>query len=65
MKTHDITTQAEVRAFFWETHTGFTRKPGRTQNDYPCDIRMAFCDFVESLSRSGVISEALARKVTL
>lgn len=38
---------------------------GKRQNDYPVDVRMAFGDYVDMLARSGVISEALAWRVTL
>lgn len=36
-----------------------------TQNDYPADIRMAWCDFVDSMQRDGNISMALAERATL
>jgi hypothetical protein len=64
-----LATQAQVRAAFWrdlnETGTIYARKPGKTQNDYPADVRMAWCDYVDMLARSGEISEALAQRVTL
>lgn len=37
----------------------------KVQNEYPADTRMAFVDYVDSLARSGDISEALAGRVTL
>ena len=38
---------------------------GRRQNKCPAGLRMAWCDYVEMLSRSGEISQALAQRVTL
>ena len=63
------TTQREVRKAFWFTMTTQTRKPskyrGMSQNDMPADIRCAFVDFVDSLNRSGDISDRLAHNSTL
>ena len=62
-----ITTQKTVRTEFWHQHQHpqFERVSGWTQNKYDTDIRMAFCNFVESLSRSEQISQDLALRVTL
>lgn len=74
-----MTTQREIRACFWAEHPQLSRKVARpgsqrgsgrlyrrpTQNDYPADTRMAFCDFIEFLQRDGEISEELAGRVTL
>ena len=73
-----ITTQKQLRAAFWQAHPQFKRgvkrigtKDGRaiyaakTQNDYPADVRMAWCDFVEYVRRSGEIIDALAERATL
>ena len=81
MKTaYRLTTQAAVRAAFWESMPGYIRPRryacGRspsgklryrpaTQNEYPADVRMAFVEYVDSLARDGVISERLADNVTL
>lgn len=54
----------EVREAFWNDHPNAERRPGR-QNNQAADTRMAFVDYVEMLARSGIISEALAQKVTL
>jgi hypothetical protein len=62
---HAITTQAGVRADFWATHPKFTKKPGLRQNAYPTDVRVAFVEHVDQLSRSGQISEALGCRATL
>lgn len=57
------TNQKQIRAAFWEAHPEASRKRGR-DGDYLTDTRVAFCDYVESLSRNGEISEALAQRVT-
>ena len=60
-----LTTQAGVRRAFWDAHPQFTRFGNRRQNDYAADARMTFVDYVDNLQRSGIISEALAYRVTL
>jgi hypothetical protein len=62
---YQITTQKDLRDSFWESHPTLTRKGRQTQNDYPANTRMAWCDYVEFLSRDGLISEALAQRATL
>ena len=59
-----ITTQSQLRAAFWQD-IDVTATPGKRQNDYPADVRMAFVDYVDMLAWSGEISEALADRVTL
>lgn len=66
------TTQAEVRAAFWQHladcgdwETSRLYRVRKRQNDYPADTRFAFCDFVDALQRGGEISEKLAARVTL
>lgn len=73
-------TQAQVRDAFWQAHPQFarrmvpaarSRRTGRilyrvaAQNDYPCDVRVAFVDYVDMLSKDGTITSALAHCVTL
>lgn len=65
MKSFQITTQAQVRQSFWEAHPGFQRKGRKTQNEYPCDVRVSFVDYVENLKRDGIISEKLGQRATL
>lgn len=60
-----ITTQKQLRAEFWRYYPELKRIPGKTQNEYPTDVRVAWCDFVERMYRSGQISEALADRATL
>jgi len=69
------TTQAQVRAAFWDAHPKALRtfsvptKGGRRrvarQNDQPADTRVAFVGFIDHLDRSGQISTQLAACVTL
>ena len=67
-------TEAQVRAAFWQSHPSIQRRHtvasnGRIirapQNQQPVDTRVAFVDYVDSLERNGVITEALASRVTL
>lgn len=60
-----ITTQKELRATFWFHHPEYKHYKGNRQNDCPTDIRLAWCDFVEHMHRSGQISDALANRATL
>ena len=61
-------TISEVRESFWncndELRQAWYRKTYR-QNDYNANVRCAFVDYVDMLSRDGQISEALANRVTL
>jgi len=60
-------TQKEVRAAFWLQHPQFKNefRTRKRQNDYTTDVRLTFCDFVESLRRNEEISSTLAKNVTL
>lgn len=62
---HSLTTQAQVRAAFWQGWEGRQRPKKLRDGDYPADVRVEFVDFVDHLARDGIISEALARRVTL
>jgi hypothetical protein len=64
-----ITNQRELRAAFWRDNPGADR---RTIPDYSgqgrmfrTDTRVAWCDYLDSLQRSGVISADLADRATL
>jgi hypothetical protein len=62
--TYTYTTQAQVRAAFWQGWPqGFQR--GKKHNEYNATIRSEFVEFVDMLARDGHISEALAQRVTL
>lgn len=56
------TNQKQIRAAFYAENPTAPRRP---QNDQPADIRMAFCDFIDALHRTGQISDALAARATL
>jgi hypothetical protein len=64
MKGYQMTTQRQVRAAFWEAFPSASRKKGR-DGDYLTDTRCAFVDYVDSLEKDGLISDALAHRVTL
>ncbi len=73
MKEHyRITTQREVRRAFWAAHPDRKRFPQRRITDYRgdgkmhvTDVRCAFSDYVDYLSKEGAISHELAHRVTL
>ena len=60
-----MTTQKAIRASFWHAFPQFTRRPGKTQNDYPTTVRTSFVEWVDYLQKSEQISEALANRATL
>jgi hypothetical protein len=69
-----MTNQKQIRAAFWEAFPDLPRRryrysPNRSDKTaqlvYSIDTRCAFVDFVDQLQREGVISEALADRVTL
>ena len=65
------TTQAQIRAAFWEAHPSFDHQAraagirSKRQNEHCATVRCAFGDFVDALQKSGAISDTLARRVTL
>jgi hypothetical protein len=59
-----ITNQKDLRRAFWEAYPDASKRKLR-DGDYCTDTRLAFNDYCESLRRDGVISEALAYRVTL
>ena len=60
-------TQAQVRDSFWNSYPEFQqeKRSRKRQNDYRADIRMAWCDHVDTLARDGAITKKLAAFVTL
>lgn len=60
-------TQKQVRSAFWNEHQEFKSeyRANKRQNDYSCDCRCAFVDFVDHLAKNGDISWKLADRVTL
>jgi hypothetical protein len=64
--TYAYTTQAQLRAAFWaQLPNASTYRKSKRQNEQPCDVRMAWCDFVEEMHRNGDISDTLAQRATL
>ena len=65
------TTQKQVRASFWASHPDFdfqARQAGirsKRQNEHCTTVRCAFVDYVDFLYTNGMISQALAQRVTL
>ena len=58
--------QAQLRAAFWRAFPLATLKRSRkTQNDYPTDIRVAWCDFIEAARSNGEITDRVAERATL
>jgi hypothetical protein len=65
---YQMTTVSQVRESFWAGMTPLYREqyqPSKRQNDYCADIRMAWVGYIDDLARDGIISEALAQRVTL
>ena len=64
-----ITRARTIRSEFWRMHPALRRRRVRDYSGsglmYPTDTRIAFCEFVDFLYRSGCISERLAQSVTL
>ena len=64
-------TQKQIRAAFWQAHPELDQQACRRrtrskgQNAQNATTRCTFVDFVDSLSRSGEISAALAHRATL
>lgn len=64
-----LTTQKQIRALFWQTFPNLSRKKIRDYSGngliYTTDTRCAFCDFLDSLHRDGLISDGLADRAAL
>ena len=60
-------TLSELRASFWDNHPEFAHhfRAKKRQNQYVCDVRVAWVSFVDSLSKDGTISEKLANRAIL
>ena len=69
------TNQKQIRAAFWQAFPDLPRRkylyslkdnPHKAAElVYSIDTRCAFVDYVDSLNRAGVISDALAHRATL
>lgn len=69
MRKPYITTQKDLRAAFWRENTSLSRKripshDGRGRM-YTATTRTAWCQWIDSLARAGVISESLASRACL
>jgi hypothetical protein len=71
LKGHTMTNQKQIRAAFWAAYphlaeqareAGILTKP---QNFHCATVRCMFVDFLDSLQRDGIISDALADRATL
>jgi hypothetical protein len=64
-----ITNQRELRAAFWQDNPQASRRaiPAYSGNGwmYCTDTRCAFVDWLDSMQRNGIVSEALADRATL
>lgn len=66
-----LSNQKQIREQFWAAHPELeetARKRGtfsKGQNSQNCDTRCAFVDFVDSMQKSGQISEKLANRAVL
>ena len=64
--SYQYTTQKALRAAFKSMATESCLSLKRySSGDYPCDTRCAFVDWIDGLQKDGVISAALAYRVTL
>lgn len=65
------TTQKQIRKSFWEYLKEFNPKlynkgkRSKRQNEQITDIRVYFCDYVETLRQDNIITESMCNKVTL
>ena len=70
-----ITNQRDLRSAFWQAHlpspAGLNITPIRIPNYsgngkmHNTDTRVAWCDWIDSLSKDGTISQELAQRATL
>lgn len=66
MSDYTFTTQGQIRRAFWDGFPpGHPWRRKLKNGDYCTDCRVEFADFVEMLRRDGLISEALAQRVTM
>lgn len=57
----------QARDMFFDTYTMYKseRKRGKKQNQFTCDCRTDFCDFVDSLHKEGLLSDKQRYNITL
>lgn len=66
MKTKKLTFK-QIRDLFFEYFPEFKeeRRHGKKQNNFSCDCRCTFVDFIDCLRKNGTITENQADKITL
>ena len=66
MKANKLTFP-QIRKMFWDNSPQFKNeyRTKKKQNDYCCDIRCSFVDFVDFLLKDGQITERQANNITL
>ena len=66
---HQITTQRELRRLFWLEYPHLSRRKITNYSGngkmHVTDTRCAWCDWLDYVSRDGLISESLAGRATL
>ena len=66
---YQITTQRALRAEFWRQHPHLQRRKIPNYSGYGTmhvtDTRCAWCDWLDSLSKDGQVSQELAYRATL
>lgn len=69
MNRYQITNQRDLRRHFWQVFPDMPRHRMRNYAGdgtmYCTDTRCAWCDWIDSLSRDGTISQELAQRATL
>ena len=66
--TNQITSARAARAAFLTELQPALRKQyrkGQPQNDQPCDIRVAWCNWIDAMVKDGRISNKIADTVVL
>ena len=59
--------QSQLRTAFWRAFPQFAtlKRSRKTQNDYPTDVRVTWCDFIEAARSNGEITDRVAERATL
>lgn len=64
-----ITTQRELRRLFWQEHPNLSRRKIKNYSGngtmHVTDTRCAWGDWIDALSKDGMISQELAERATL
>lgn len=69
MKKYQITNQRDLRWSFWDQHPHLVRRKIKNYSGngtmHVTDTRCAWCDWIDCLSKDGIISQELAQRATL